>query len=181
MRNYANLFNAGWPAVALAAGAFWVAGCAGAHFKEASSPSVNGIRYYRPATYILIKPDYTKNTANITLWNGPDTSVPYAIDPYAYLATNSTDIEFDGGMLSKLTSNPDSTKFATDAIQAAVALGQEVLTTAANVAAKAALAQKSTGQAPAAPPPAPVFLFVASSSGFHQLYPPSGAASSRCP
>lgn len=56
-------------------------GCAGIDFKDATKPETNGIRYYKPASYILVTPDYDKGIAKIAYFAGPDTSRLYAADP----------------------------------------------------------------------------------------------------
>jgi type IV pilus biogenesis protein CpaD/CtpE len=56
-------------AVAMAAG---LSGCAGIDYSKAG-PDTEGIRYYRPTTYILVAPDYEKSAAKVTLIHGPGT------------------------------------------------------------------------------------------------------------
>ena len=147
-------------------------GCAGATFKKVSADgSTNGIRYYRPATYVLVKPDYDKGTASVSFMTMPDTSQAYSIDPYAYAATNTTDVEFNKGMLSGMTSDADSTKIAADGVAALSQVAQSVLTTAAKSAELAAAARVAEAKGQGNPPP-PVFLYVVTGDSVKQLYPP---------
>lgn len=160
------------PVIALVAVNMSTLGCATTEYRKASDPHVNGIRYYRPATYILVKPDYEKQQASVTFWSGPDTSVPYAVDPSAWAATNTTELKFSRGMLTDVTSNTDSTKIATETIAALGEVAKSVLETAAKTASVAAAAASVRSVERAGDPP-PVFLFVAASDGtFKQIYGP---------
>jgi hypothetical protein len=151
-------------------------GCASTAFRHAEDPGVNGIRYYRPATYVLVKPDYEKQQASVTFWTGPDTSVPYAADPSATWATNTTELKFNRGMLSDVTTETDSTKIATETIAALGEVGKTVLENAAKAASLAAGAAALVSPEKGDEPP-PVFLFVAAADGqFRQLYPEPGVA-----
>lgn len=146
-------------------------GCANTQFRKAIDPNANGIRYYRPATYILVKPDYDKQQASVTFWNGPDTSVPYAVDPSATAATNTTELKFNRGMLTDVSSSTDATKIATEVIAAAGEVAKSVLSTAAKAATLAAAEAHTPAMAPGEMPP--IYLFVAAGDGtFKQLYGP---------
>jgi|GEM_PF-5452739 len=143
-------------------------GCAHTHFGVAKKETTNGIRYYRPATYILITPDYEKGKASVNLWHGPDTSKSYVINPWSIASTNDTQIEFNRGMLSKVTNNADSTKIA----QHAIASGAEVLkkaldtaTSAAKVSAAASLDRNAVSG------PDTIYLFKVTDTKIVQLYP----------
>jgi hypothetical protein len=145
------------------------AGCAGATAKKATKADTNGIRYYRPVTYYLVKPNYAEATVDVTQWHGPDTSEVYAIDPYAYMATNNTEITFANGMLSKVNSTTDSTKIAVDTIQALGEIGKKAL----EVAAAAAMPLKAASADPttATTGKPPVYLFADFGKGPRQIYP----------
>lgn len=155
-----------------------MAGCAGVEFREAG-PDVDGIRYYRPATYFLIKPDYKKASASITTFHGPDTCRVFAAKPYAVFANNTTELHFAGGMLQKVTTNSDATAVPAAVTQAVAALGKEALRIAAEAAAASATGgasalrkgQVEVGIAERAPP---VFLFVSSPAGVRQVQLPFG-------
>ena len=168
-----------WGVIALGLG-----GCAGIDFSKAEDSHEgrrsNGIRYYRPATYLLITPDYEQKAAKVTLWHGPDTSVTYVADPYAWFAKNTTVMEFENGMLQKVSSEADSTKVAETTIKAAVEVTKETLdqlAKQAQVAAAlaragaAALLREEPGGGRVATPP--IFLFFASEDGLVQVYPPA--------
>jgi hypothetical protein len=145
-------------------------GCASTTYRVADDPDTNGIRYYRPATYILVKPDYDKQQASVSFWNGPDTSHAYAADPSAWMATNTTELKFNRGMLTDVSSETDSTKVATETIAALGEVAKAVLDNAAKAAALAAAASVRTQ--PGAKPP--IFLFVAARDGsFKQLFGPT--------
>ena len=153
-------------------------GCAGVDFAKSNPDQklhpTNGIRYYRPATYFLITPDYEKSAARVELWRGPDTSEPYTAKPFAWFAGNTTLLEFEKGMLSKVSSEADSTKFAETLIKATVEVTKEMLDQLAKQAQVAAALAKAgaaarlkeeKGKEP------PIFLFVASEQGIKQVYP----------
>lgn len=138
---------------------FGITGCSATKFYANVTPKTNGIRFYLPATYILIKPDYTKGEANVTYWTGPDTAVLYAADPYAFASTNTTELQFERGFLTSASSQIDTSKVAADAIAALDDLAKEALTTASKQAQKAA-----TTAAKEAPVPQ-IYLFVVGSDG----------------
>lgn len=154
------------------------AGCANTKFHKATDPTVNGIRYYRPATYILVKPDYEKGAASVTFFAGPDTSEPHAIDPFAFAAKNDTDIQLNHGMLSKVTSDTDSTKLAVDTLKAVGEVAKSALQTAAAAAGAAAMRAQEVERTPGPVEP-PIFLFKAGKDGFVQLFPLPRAAERR--
>ena len=153
--------------------------CAGTTFHQASSPQTNGIRYYRPASYLLISPDYEKSSAKVSIFHGPDTSIAYAADPYSWFASNKSQMEFKNGMLDNISSEADSTKFAATTIGAVVAVTKQVLDelakekelAAAMAKTGAAAMRKESDKEETAPPP--IFLFMATAQGFTQVYPPS--------
>jgi hypothetical protein len=149
----------------------WMLGCATTEYRKASDPNVNGIRYYRPATYMLVKPDYDKQQASVTFWSGPDTSVPYAVDPSAWAATNTTELKFNRGMLTDVSSAGDSTKIATETIGALGEVAKSVLEKAAKAASLAAAALIVSPEGGGEQPP--IFLFVTTTDGrFRQIYGP---------
>lgn len=113
----------------------------------------NGIRYYAPATYVLVKPDYTKGKAEVVVFNAPDTTITYAVDAKSWLATHKTELTFENGMLTKLLSKPDTTKIAVDTIGAVSAIASKGLEAAAAAAKAASMAPRPTGTTP------PIFLY----------------------
>jgi hypothetical protein len=148
-------------------------GCAGVDYRKATEAKTNGLRYYRPASYLLVKPDYEAKKAQVVLFHGPDTSTPYAASPYSWFAANNASLEFDKGMLTNVHSAADGTALPKSLIEAAVAVGKETLDAAAQAAALAAAAGAAARVAPAdeaAPPP--IFLFMATAEGARQIYPP---------
>lgn len=130
-------------------------GCAETYFTPATKDDVNGIRYYLPATYLLVKPDYDHGTAAVFTFQGPDVTQLYAANPYAWIATNTTELTFQNGVLTKAVSKPDSTKVAVDTIGALSTVASKALEAAA---ANAAKATRDLGAKPNAAP-IPVFLF----------------------
>ena len=153
-------------------------GCAGIDYQDVTvNKDVPGIRYYRPATYILVVPDYDKSAAKVSLWHGPDTSRVYAADPYSWFASNKTLIEFTGGMLSKVSSEADSTKLPETLITAATEISKATLdqlakqTQVAAALARAGAAALLRPQTAAEPLPIPIFLFVANEQGIVQIFP----------
>jgi len=130
-------------------------GCAQTVFQPVSTTgefprddgTVAGIRYYRPATYVLIRPDYAKGKAEVVVFSGPDTSALYAARPESWLATNTANLTFDKGVLTQVVSKPDSTKFAVDVVGAASAVVTKALEAAA-ASAKAAASARSESLVP---------------------------------
>jgi hypothetical protein len=111
-------------------------GCSGVTFKKAESGDTNGIRYYRPATYLLIKPDYEKQEASLEWVALADTRTPYVAKPYAFMATNTTELSFANGLLTKVTAETNSTAVP----KAAIAALNELVKSALETASKAAVA-----------------------------------------
>ncbi len=151
------LFLRQWLCIVLVLG---ITGCAETKFYANVTKDTNGIRYYLPATYILIKPDYTKGEANVTYWIGPDTTALYAADVYAFASTNTTELQFERGYLISASSQIDTTKVASDAIAALDELAKAVLTTAAK---SAQLATAGAAREPEKPPQ--IYLFVVGTDG----------------
>jgi hypothetical protein len=114
-----------------------LAGCADTTFKVAAKADTNGVRYYAPTTYVLVKPDYVKGKAEVVVFNAPDTTTTYAAKPRSWLAKHNTELSFQNGMLTKVLSNPDSTKVAVDTVGALSTIASKGLEAAA-AAAKAA-------------------------------------------
>jgi hypothetical protein len=149
-------------AVTLAIAATIGGGCAQTVFQPVSTTpalprddgTVAGIRYYRPATYVLVRPDYTKGKAEVVVFTGPDTSALYAARPESWLATNTAHLTFDKGVLTQVVSKPDSTKFAVDIVGATSAVVTKALEAAA-ASAKSAVA----GRLETVEPTASIFLF----------------------
>ena len=142
-----------------------VAGCAGIHSGVAANEKSNGIRYYRPATYYLVKPDYEHGGASVTTWTGPDTKTLFTIEPYAFMATNNAELEFDHGILSKFSDDTDTTKFATESIAAFAEVAKAAMDAAAAAAKGAAIATTDPNKTP------PIFLFKSTSDGIKRLFP----------
>lgn len=156
-----------------------IGGCAGANFHDATQDrSANGIRYYPPATYVLIKPDYSAKAASVTFFQAPDTSKTFAIEPYSFLADNTTEIDFKDGMLSKMDNEADATAVAKSVVAALGEVGKAVLDTAAKASAAAAAAPAVAGRVVTTAPSDVIFLFKverqADGGIVKQLYPPPG-------
>lgn len=148
-----------------------MAGCANTTFKVAAHGETNGIRYFAPASFILIKPDYTKSTATVEFLTLPDTTRLFAVDTYSWLASNNTKIDFTNGMIAKAVSDTDSVKVPVATLQAISASVQQAMKAAAAAAAASAAksaARKKTTLPPAAPP---VFLFYNTGTTLTQIYP----------
>ena len=151
-------------------------GCAQTRFSGdvSDKPDVNGIRFYLPTTYILIKPDYTKNEANITFWTGPDPSALYAADPYAIAATNTTELQFEKGFITTASNDLDTTKVAAEAIAALDEVAKAALTTAAKSAQLAATKGGAAARKELSPP---IYLYMVDRSGkLVKLFGPSLAS-----
>lgn len=161
-------------------------GCSGVTFKRVVDQDTDGIRYFRPATYLLIKPDYEKQTASLEWVALADTEQAYAAKPYAFMATNTTELTFANGLLTKVTADANSSAVPKAAIEAINELVKSALQTAAK-AAVAAGGFTVSGKAPdktvSPSPENSVFLFKVVSDGgqqvVKQLYPPAPAPPSR--
>jgi hypothetical protein len=119
----------------------------------------NGIRYYAPATYVLVKPDYTKGKAEVVVFNAPDTTITYAADSTSWLSTHKTELSFENGMLTKVLSKPDTTKIAVDTVGALSAIASKGLEAAAAAAKAASLGPRSLTDDPA------IFLYRMETNG----------------
>jgi hypothetical protein len=165
-----------------------LSGCSGVTFERVSSsnPSPNGIRYFRPATYLLVKPDYEKQSAKLEWVTLPDTSDAFTAAPFAFMATNTTELEFKGGLLTKMDSDTDSSAVPKAAIKALDEIVKASIATAiAGVKASAAgftVTRRDPGAVVGLPSQA-IFLFKIEDgpggSVVKQLYPP--VPSSRAP
>lgn len=138
-------------------------GCAGVKYRVDDGVT-DGIRYYRPATYLLIQPDYEKHTAKATFFHGPDISRAYVVKPFAWLSTNKTNLEFNAGMLSQVSNDSDSTKVPKAVIEAGSTLIQKAL--------EAAAAKATPGVAAKGPESPQVFVFMLTESGVVQILGP---------
>lgn len=167
------------PMLALAAVAF--TGCSGVAFEPVTSShsSPNGIRYFRPATYLLVKPDYEKQGAKLEWFTLPDTSAAFAAAPYAFMATNTTELEFTKGLLTKMDSDVDSSAVPKAAIKALDDIVQASITTAISAAKASAAGFTVSREKPSETrqlPTQAIFLFKIEDDGkghvVKQLYPP---------
>ena len=149
-------------------------GCSGVTYQAANDASTNGIRYYSPATYLLVKPDYDNQTATLEWFNLADTSKPFAAKPYAYMATNTIEIEFKNGILVKVDSETNSAAVPKAFIGALNNIVQSALQTAAKAAAASAGFMVSPRDKDAKGPQS-IFLFKIEDDGsgrvVKQLYP----------
>lgn len=157
-------------------------GCAGIDFVKASKGDDNGIRYYRPASYFLVTPDYDTGSAKVTIVHAPDTSAVYAAAPYAWFASNKSLIEFDHGMLKTITATADGTKLPKTMIEATVAVAKTTLEELAKQK-ELALALAKAGAAArlgkTKEPPVvglPVYLFKATPDGVKLIFGPESVA-----
>ena len=145
-------------------------GCAGTKYRLAETADTNGIRYYAPATYILVKPDYEHAKANVTFLTLPDTTHTYAVDTWAWLAKNDTAIDFKDGMISKSVTTTNSVKIPIALVEASAAVGQKLLEVAASKAALAASAARAQ-RIETMTKVEPVFLFYFDGTQLFQVYP----------
>lgn len=152
-------------------------GCAGVSYGIASSEESNGIRYYRPATYALIMPDYEANTASVSFFEAPDTRQAYLIKPYAFMAQNNTSIAFKDGLLSSTSTKSNSTKVIKSAVEATAELAKKGLDLAAKQGQLASMfAAALKAKIRKAPVKANLYLLMLSETGWKQVYPPPFAA-----
>jgi hypothetical protein len=137
-----------------------LSGCAGMTLREAASPNTNGIRYFRPATYVLVKPDYVNASASLTFFQVADTSKTFAIAPYSFMANNTTEIAFTDGILTKLDSQFESTAVAKSVADTVRDVVKAALDTAAKAAASGGLPAPTPPARPEqGPPVGTIFLF----------------------
>src|SRR5262249_5006439 len=161
-----------------------LAACSGVTFERVSdsNPSPNGIRYFRPATYLLVKPDYEKQSATLQWVTIPDTSTAFTATPYAFMATNTTELEFTKGLLTKMDSDTASSAAPKAAIKALDEIVQASIMTAISAAKASAAGFTVTRKEPLAAtvqPSQAIFLFKIEDgpdgSVVKQLYPPAGS------
>jgi hypothetical protein len=143
-----------------------LSGCAETKFKVVNAShgtpvdkNTNGIRYYAPTTYILIKPDYKNGKAELIVFNAPDTTTTYAADPQAWMASHNTELSFQNGMLTKVLSHPNSTKVAVDTVNALSAIASKGLEAAAAAAKAASMRDRPEDAEPT------IYLFRLESNG----------------
>jgi hypothetical protein len=140
--------------IASAAMAALLSGCAGTHYYEISEQTttddstVDGIRYYEPAPFILVHTNGKGGLTATTLWL-PDTTRVHVVDPYAWFAKHDATYGFTNGVLTSAKSEVDETIIPLKLIEAAKAV--------ALAAADAARSKPSAS----IPPPA-LFRVVAS-------------------
>ena len=146
-------------------------GCAKTTYKVADKLETNGIRYFAPSTYLLLTPDTKNGKVKVTKYTLPNTQKLYAVDSFAWMATNDTTINFDHGMIKDVTSKQNSVKVIASSIEALSALAQSVLEAAAASASKAASAARLAGQPPVTKPVPPVFFYYVNGNQLIKLYP----------
>jgi hypothetical protein len=149
-----------------------LAGCAGTTHRVASEAETNGVRYFAPATYVLVKPDHKKSKATVTFLTLPDTTRLFAAAPYSWMAANDTKLESQNGTLAKVVSNTDTVKVPMAAIEAATTVAKTALDAAA-ASAKAASAASAAQLAPDRPvdAPPPIFLFYSTGDELKCVFP----------
>lgn len=162
--------------LAAAALATLCAGCAGTTYKPATAPETNGVRYYAPATYLLLAPDYKKSKVSISVLTLPDTSQLYAVDTYSWLASNNTKLDFKNGMIQKSVSDNDSVKVPKAAIEGLAAVAKAALDTAAAQAKAAATASGARLQESKGPSEPSILLYYVNGQTLTCVFPKG-----RCP
>jgi hypothetical protein len=87
---------------------FWMAGCAGVDVKKLASPGdyTEGIRFYRPAVYVLISLNVEKKTLQATTLLLPKINEEYVINVRSGLGTVNAQFALTDGW--NLTSYGDS-------------------------------------------------------------------------
>ena len=109
-----------WPRVALSLMLLCVftVGCASTTVTKNPTCDDDGIRFYRPKPYLMIKPGATAGTVDISTTQLPDYNEEYSIHICAGLGTNNTQVTLDDGWnLTGLNVDVDSK--ATELIGAA--------------------------------------------------------------
>jgi hypothetical protein len=119
-------------------------GCAGLDVIPIGNPgardsSARGFRYYQPAPFLFIYSDGKGGLVSQIKYL-PDTTQKMSVQPYAYLASNDSTLQFDAGMLTQAVAVVDETVVPSAALDA--------LAKALGAAAKAALnAPEATNEA----------------------------------
>jgi hypothetical protein len=145
-----------------------ILGCANTKYAAATSAKANGIRYYRPATYILIKPDYEKRQASVGIFHVPDTRQVFVADPWSWMASNNTTMEFSKGLLSKASSNVNTAEVPSALAKATADVLKEAIAAAAAAASKGgAVAARVRDERPERG----IFLFFLGENGPVQIFP----------
>jgi hypothetical protein len=137
---------------------------------------LNGIRYHPPASYVLIKPDYENSGVKVETITVPDPTRTLTIRPYSTWANNTSLIEFDRGMLKRISNTADTTKVAksliteaTEIAKSALAIAsqQAELNAAKHQAARAAEETRAgSGDCP------PVWLFLVQGNRLRRVFGP---------
>lgn len=77
--------------------------------------AAQGFRYYQPAPYLFVYSD-GKGGLISQIKYLPDTTQKMSVQPYAYLASNESTLQFDGGMLTQAAAVVDETVVPTAAL-----------------------------------------------------------------
>ncbi len=145
-------------------------GCAQTTYQIAKTVETNGIRYFAPGTYLLLTPDAKNGKVKVTQYTLPNTKKLYAVDSYAWMATNDTTIDFDHGMIKKVISEQNSVKVINSSVKALSALAKAALEAATASAKAASGARMSESETKASDKP-PVFFYYVNGDQLVQLYP----------
>lgn len=101
-----------------------ISACAGTTVKpvgEDKDSTVTGIRYYEPAPFLLVYSDARGNlTSEVIIM--PDLTRMRSIDPYNYLSSNNTTLNFNNGILTQGKTVVDETIIPKGAFEAAKAI-----------------------------------------------------------
>ena len=101
-----------------------LSGCAGTTVKHVSQDKdhkASGIRYYEPAPFLLVYSD-ARGNLNSEVIIMPDLTRMRSIDPYAYLASNKTTLNFTNGILTQGKTVVDETILPKGAFEAVKAI-----------------------------------------------------------
>jgi hypothetical protein len=148
-----------------------VSGCAGLDvtpvLSDKDEASARGFRYYQPAPFLLVYSD-GKGGLISQIKFLPDTSRKMSVQPYAYLSSNESTLQFDAGMLTQAAAVVDETVVPTAALDA--------LAKALGAAAKAALNAPTAPNEAAVPVPYLFKIVVVGDKVYLKGGPVNGAA-----
>ena len=95
------------------------------HTRPVEPPaSARGTRYFLPKPYILVKPR-SDGGIDVEPMVLPDPSEEYAVEGWAFLATNKLAMNFEGGLLTQVVMEPATDAVAAEFVKQAAAVAKE--------------------------------------------------------
>ncbi len=113
-------------AIAIAACLSACAGTSVIQVSKESDDEATGIRYFEPAPFLLVYSDARGNlTSNVIIM--PDLTRMRSVDPYSYLSSNNTTLNFTNGILTQGKTVVDETIVPKGAFEAVKAIAGTIV------------------------------------------------------